>query len=141
MAAKGPLSKKAKFLYGKRPDERAEARANLFKKLTSLIAESAVIKSDENPYYLRSIKRFLPRATHVTFKGKRGAITGQGELKKIGFDPLFSLNHTCAMLRANVNRLFRKTWCTTKRIEFLYAHLVLYADYHNRYLLKAGLTT
>jgi len=39
-------------------------------------------------------------ATHRTVKGRRGSIAGQGELKKIGFDPLFSLNHTCAMLRA-----------------------------------------
>ena len=139
MAAKGLLTRKAKLLYGKRPDERARARANFLKNLAPLISETAVIKSDENPYYPRSIKRCLPAARHITFKGSRGAITAQGELKKIGFDPIFSLNHTCAMFRANVNRLFRKTWCTTKKMECLYAHLVLYADYHNRYLLKPAL--
>lgn len=141
MAAKGHLAKKAKVLHGKRLDGRAHARANLFKKLIPLISGNAVIKSDENPYYPGSIKKYLPTATHITVKGKRGAITGQGELKKIGFDPIFSLNHTCAMLRANVNRLFRKTWCTTKKMECLYAHLVLYADYHNRYLLEPALPT
>jgi sugar phosphate permease len=67
-------------------------------------------------------------------QGQRGSSTGQGELKKIKFDPLFSLNHTCAMLRANVSRLFRKTWCTTKRPDQLRAHLMIYAEYHNSQL-------
>jgi hypothetical protein len=58
-------------------------------------------------------------------------LTGQGELKVGGFDPIFSLNHTCAMLRANINRLFRKTWCTTKKMEMLEHHLAIYALYHN----------
>lgn len=40
------------------------------------------------------------------------------------------------MLRANVNRLFRKTWCTTKRADRLYAHLILYAHFHNTMLIK-----
>ena len=54
--------------------------------------------------------------------------------KKVKFDPLFSLNHTFAMLRANVNRLFRKTWCTTKKPQRLADHLALYALYHNEVL-------
>ena len=44
-------------------------------------------------------------------------MTGQGELRDKRFDPMFALNHTCAMLRANINRLFRRTWCTSKRID------------------------
>jgi hypothetical protein len=63
-------------------------------------------------------------------------VVGQGELKKVGRDPLFSLNHTCAMLRANLNRLFRRTWCTTKRIDRLEAHLWIYVRFHNEVLLK-----
>ena len=39
------------------------------------------------------------------FKGAKGAVVGQGELKKLKRDPLFMINHTCAMLRANINRL------------------------------------
>ena len=62
-------------------------------------------------------------------------MTGQGELKKLRFDPLFALNHTCAMLRANINRLFRRTWCTTKKKERLEQHLAVYMDFHNRILL------
>lgn len=57
-------------------------------------------------------------------------------MKKVRFDPLFSLNHTCAMLRANINRLFRRTWCTTKVPENLGAHIAMYAYYHNLILLE-----
>ncbi|MEQ1722809.1 MAG: hypothetical protein ABL930_06505, partial [Pseudobdellovibrio sp.] len=55
----------------------------------------------------------------------------QGELKKIGFDPLFSLNHTCAMMRAKVSRLIRRTWNTTKKPERLSEHLALAVLHHN----------
>lgn len=134
MPAKGLLTHKAKK-YGYRPDLRRNARRRLFQKIRPFIEENAVIKSDSNPHYPRDVKKFFPKAKHVTFKGKRGANTGQGELKKVRFDPLFSLNHTCAMFRANVNRLVRKTWCTTKQADRLYAHLVLYAHFHNESLI------
>ena len=136
MAASGLLAARSRARYGKRPDDRRKARERLLRRIAGLLDENVTIKSDQNPYYPELIHSVIPRATHVTFKGRKGAISGQGELKKIGFDPLFSLNHTCAMLRANVNRLFRRTWCTTKRKDCLYGHLVLYADFHNRMLLK-----
>ena len=69
-------------------------------------------------------------------KGRRGCVVGQGELKAIGFDPIFAFNHTAAMLRANMNRLFRRTWCTTKTIRGLEDHLALYVKYHNEELLN-----
>lgn len=71
---------------------------------------------------------------HKRVKGRRGCVVGQGELKRGGRDPLFALNHTAAMLRANVNRLFRRTWCTTKRMDRLKAHLMIYIDFHNTVL-------
>ena len=135
MATSGKLSKKAKALYGHRKDERRLGRQILLTNVAELTQENALVKSDQNPYYPRDVKRFFPAATHQRFKGKRGCSTGQGELKRVKFDPLFSLNHTCAMFRANVNRLFRKTWCTTKRAERLWAHLILYADFHNSTLI------
>ncbi|MBU6155196.1 MAG: hypothetical protein KGP28_12905, partial [Bdellovibrionales bacterium] len=52
--------------------------------------------------------------------------------------PIFSLNHTCAMLRANLNRLFRRTWCTTKTIQGLIDHLSIYVAFHNRRLTSFG---
>lgn len=137
MPAKGPLAEISRKKYGFRKDERAEKRKILFQRAKPLIAPHAQIRSDSNPHYPADVKRFFPKASHETVLGARGAITGQGELKKIKFDPLFSLNHTCAMLRANVNRLIRKTWCTTKKPERLRAHLVLYAMSHNLRLSTA----
>jgi hypothetical protein len=134
MPAKGLLSKKARVKYGQRVDERSEGRKKLFEQITPLIKESGTIKSDSNPHYRSSVKRHFPQAKYLQYLGKRGAIVGQGELKRVKFDPLYSLNHTCAKLRADINRLVRKTWCTTKRADRLEMHLVLYVNYHNKSL-------
>ena len=133
MPAKGLLVEKAKK-YGRRLDGRAQARAALFQHIKEFVTDDVLIKSDANPHYPPDVAKHFPQATHHRYEGKRGSLGGQGELKKVPFDPLFSLNHTCAMLRANVNRLIRKTWCTTKRADRLRAHLMLYAHYHNEHL-------
>lgn len=135
MPAKGLLSKKALQKYGFRKDERREAHERLFKKLQVIAHPQALFKSDQNPSYPATVNKYFPMALHEAHKGQRGSIVGQGELKKVRFDPLFSLNHTCAMLRANINRLFRKTWCTTKIPSRLYLHVAIYAAYHNLVLI------
>lgn len=135
MPAKGRLAKFAMKKYGPRKDERTEAREKLFSKLKHLVHETALIKSDQNPHYPPTVRKHFPLARHERHPGQRGSIVGQGELKKVRFDPLFRLNHTCAMYRANVNRLFRRTWCTTKKPERLRAHLAMYAVYHNLTLI------
>lgn len=133
MSAKGHLSKLGKK-YGRREDQRSEGRAELFTKIQQFVEPDAVIKSDMNPHYENDVRRFFPECKYLQYKGKRGSTTGQGELKKVKFDPLYSLNHTCAKMRADINRLFRKTWCTTKKPERLYLHLAIFADYHNEHL-------
>jgi hypothetical protein len=130
MPAKGLLVEKAKK-YGYRHDGRQAARGRLLLSLRDLVAEDGVIKSDANPSYPSLVEEHFPRARHVTFLSRRGSLSGGGELKRGGFDPLFSLNHTCASFRMNVTRLLRKTWYTTKRADRLRAHLFLYADFHN----------
>ncbi len=136
MPAKGLLVRKALKKYGPRPDHRARSRRILFRALQPIIENSATIESDQNPHYEPLVREFFPQANHIAFKGKRGCVVGQGELKGPGFDPLFSLNHTCAMFRANMNRLFRRTWCTTKKIEGLREHLAIYAMRHNQRILE-----
>lgn len=131
MNSKGLLTSKGLKKYGKRKDERSVMRKRLFENLKPLVVDQVIIKSDESPHYVDDVRTFFPNATHERFKGQRGSIVGQGELKKIRFDPLFSINHTCAMLRANMSRLFRKTWCTTKKPQNLYHHIAIYALYHN----------
>ncbi|MBU6155130.1 MAG: hypothetical protein KGP28_12575 [Bdellovibrionales bacterium] len=137
MPAKGRLAKIAREKYGLRKDLRARGWNKMFKKLRPFMQDQVEITSDENPHYPNHVKQHFPNAKHIRIPGGRGAITGQGELRSKGYDPMFALNHTCAMLRANINRLFRKTWCTSKKIERLRDHIDLYVNFHNRTLIKA----
>ncbi|QLY26722.1 IS1 family transposase [Bdellovibrio sp. KM01] len=134
MPPKGRIVHYAKKKYGLRTDHRPLARAKLFQDVQEFVHPYAVIRSDSNPSYPADVKRFFPYARHETVLGGRGAVVGQGELKKLKWDPIFSLNHTFAMLRANINRLIRKTWCTTKKPGELAGHIALYALEHNRRL-------
>ena len=134
MPAKGHLTTKSLEKYGPRPDRRWIGLNILFQKLGNVFHPHVVAESDQNPHYPKVLKTHFPEAKHVTTPGRRGAIVGQGELKKIPWDPIFAFNHTAAMFRANVNRLFRKTWCTTKKAEKLREHLYLYVQYHNETL-------
>ena len=133
--ASGHLAKISRKKYGPRKDGRRQARAKLFSRLKPLILETALIKSDQEPNYERDVLRFFPKANHQRHKGKKSSTAGQGELKLKGFDPLFAINHTLAMFRANINRLFRRTWNTTKDPARLRDHAHLYALYHNQELI------
>ena len=115
LPAKGHLAAISREKYGYRADKSPQARMDLFDSLTEHISETARFESDQHMQYPQLIKRHFPEAIHIRYAGRKPAVSGQGELKKIGFDPLFAINHVFAMLRANVSRLIRKTWCTTKR--------------------------
>ena len=134
MPATGHLAKKSRKKYGVRPDERIKKLRSLFKELRQKVSPTIQLASDECPFYKGVVSDYFPRATYTQFKGKKGCVTGQGELKKTGFDWLFSVNHTFAMMRSDVNRLIRKTWCTTKKIDGLVAHLNIYMDAFNHQL-------
>ncbi|NUN05292.1 MAG: IS1 family transposase [Bdellovibrio sp.] len=135
MPAKGLLVRRSLKKYGFRKDERKEKRRALFSEIKPHICEHSLLKSDESPHYPSDVKKFFPLATHMPFKGQRGCVVGQGELKGRGYDPLFSLNHSYAMFRANVNRIFRRTWNTTKKPERLALHLAMYSLYHNLFII------
>jgi transposase-like protein len=131
MPAKGRIAIKAFKKYGPRQDERAEGRSILFSDLKDLVVENPIIKSDQNPHYPKSLREFFPQATHIAYKGRAPANMGQGELKSGIFDPIFSLNHTFAKMRADISRLIRETWSTTKRPDRLRLHIALMAVFHN----------
>ena len=134
MPATGHLARISRKKYGFRPDERQEKLIQLFEKMPQLLCKNPVIRSDKHPYYKPIINRFFPKAKYHQLKGKPAAVIGQGELKKHYKDPLFCINHTLAMLRANINRLIRKTWCTTKDPARLADHLAIYMSVHNSML-------
>lgn len=136
----GHLAKIAIKKYGERPDEHFEGLTRLFQRISPVVSPEVLVKSDEHQRYPGFVSTYLPRAKHMTFKSERACVAGQGELKKIKFDPLFSVNQTCALLRANINRLIRKTWCTTKDPARLKDHLDIFIYFYNEKLLPRLLT-
>jgi len=134
MPAKGLLARVARRKYGPRKDRRGRGWDALLKALRPIVSADCEVTSDENPHYPKWVQKHLPQVKHVRVPGGRGAVTGQSELRARGFDPMFALNHTCAMLRANINRLFRRTWSTSKRMDRLAGHIAIYVDFHNRVL-------
>ncbi len=132
----GHLAQRGRIKYPKRINQHKEGLTNLFQGIKDLVKEDALIRSDEHKFYPGFIKEYFPVAKHEAYKGEKGCIAGQGELKKTKHDPLFAINHTCAMLRANINRLVRKTWCTTKDPQRLKDHLDLFICYFNSEIIK-----
>ena len=137
MPAKGRLAAKSRAKYGRRPDHRSVAMRALCREVKRACPRLVRVKSDECPRYPKIVRRYLPGVEHTRRKGRRAAAIGLGELKKGGWDPLFSLNHTAAMYRDNLKTLARRTWCTTKRPDRLQYLLYLYAWCHNQRLLGA----
>jgi transposase-like protein len=131
MPAKGMLAAIARKKYGYRPDKRARGLHQMMLELKKNYPRPELLKSDSCPRYPSKVKNHFPNVPHQTFISRRACVVGQGELKKGGFDPLFSLNHSCAMFRDNIKRLSRKTWCTTKDRNRLQDLVDIYAHYHN----------
>jgi len=136
--ANGLLAAVARAKYGYRADKSRPERMALSESLTSHLAPDATFESDQHKHYPYLVKRYFPQATHIAYKSRRSATTGQGELKKVGFDHLFSINHTFAMFRANVNRLIRKTWCSTKRQDRLEEHIAIFVSVFNEGLMDSN---
>lgn len=139
MPAKGRLAKISRRRYGHRIDQRKDALSLVLRAISDVAVPGLCVKSDQCPRYPGLVKTHLPGALHKTFKGRRGCVVGLGELKVGGWDPLFALNQTCAMIRDNLKCLARRTWCTTKRIDRLQCRLDLYVCAHNAEIdLKSG---
>jgi len=131
MPATGHLAKLSRKKYGKRSDDRLKGMRQLFYDLSQQLSSNINISSDECSFYKGVVKKYFPAANYNQYLGKKGCVSGQGELKKTAFDPIFSINHTFAMMRANISRLIRKTWNTTKKVESLIDHLNIYVWMHN----------
>jgi hypothetical protein len=134
IGAKGPLKNLSLQKYGHRPSERKKCLKAMMEDLKFCVAEQANFGTDQAPLYPKLIREYFPKASHQACKGSRGAVVGLGELKKTAFDPIFTLNHTCAMFRDNLKTLSRRTWATAKKKIRLLHLLNIYAWYHNLWL-------
>lgn len=131
MPAQHPLKEIALRKYGPRADDRPEAIASVLERVKPMVVPWVTITTDMAPRYPEPIWSILPDAVHQAHRSRKARKHGNGELKKIGFDPLFSFNHTAAMLRDSVSRLVRQTWCNSKRADRLEDHLYIAAQIHN----------
>lgn len=131
----GHLAKISRRKYGYRKSCLKQGLNRLFQNCKPAIDIHATIRSDEHKLYRPVISKFLPEVEHLQFKSDPAHVAGQGELKKNSRDPLFYINHTLAMLRANISRLIRRTWSTTKDPAMLQQHLNVYLQYHNTQLI------
>ena len=136
IAAFGHLAEISKRKYGHRKSELKEGLSRLFENIAPCIQKDSLVESDEHKLYPVFLRKYLTNYEHKQYKGGKGCVAGQGELKKLGHDPLFIINHTMAMFRANINRLIRKTWCTTKRLEMLKNHIDIFIWYYNSEILS-----
>lgn len=133
--ASGQIAKRSVEKYGKRRNLSGPMRKRVLESVRDYVSPKAAITMDEHPRYAGEIKEVYPGMSQTQHKSVRGSLTGQGELKRTGFDPLFNINHTLAMMRDNVKRLTRRTWCTTKEVHMLDDVLAVYMHYHNSTLI------
>ena len=129
MPSKGRLAGFSVKKYGPREDSRTKILAQT---LSSLKISPRVIKTDAKASYGTAIKLRWPQAEHQIFnraeKQRLQDRLHEKQSKKV-FDPMFQLNHTCARLRADIRRLTRRSWCTTKRPDYLQKHLDIYLNH------------
>mgnify|MGYP001627590728 CR=1 FL=1 len=131
----GLLAKLARKKYGRRRNEHKLGLERLFAQIAPTVAPRARVASDEHKLYPEFVRRHLTQAQHYRHPGGRASIAGYGELKKKSFDPLFCINHTCAMIRDGLARMGRRTWCTTKNKEQLQQQLWMLLEYYNLHYL------
>jgi len=111
--------------HGRRPSESRQAVRRVLGSLRAAAAPAApvVLESDEKPLYGRLGRDLL---------GKRFSWhTHSASARRDRRNPLFPINHTNARLRHFLARLRRRTWCVTKRREWLQAHLRIAALWSN----------
>jgi transposase len=137
--AKGILSEISLRKYGPREEQREKSLTELFEYLRKNIKRDPLtITTDAHPMYPKLIRKYFPNSKHiqVIFRDqlkKKRELLYTAERKRL-FDPMFALNQRCAMLRSDIRRLTRRSWCTTKKIENLRKHLELYMIYNNEIL-------
>lgn len=129
---KGRLAAISYAKYGPRKDEREEVLRQCFTELKGLRPQE--LRSDAKPSYRKYTQEFFPGVVHKSYNRSekdhhRDRL--HEKYQKQSHDPMFALNQRCAKLRANIRRLTRRSWCTTKLKENLQRHLEIYCFYNN----------
>ncbi len=128
--AKGLLAAISRAKYGIRKNNRMEIiQETLTQAAFRTKNTAALIESDAAATYRGSIQKTLGNIMYQRHQRKKNPKVREllfNNTEKRQFDPLFAVNHQCARLRSQIKRLARRSWCTTKKVENLQAHLDLF---------------
>ena len=110
--------------HGRRVDESRRVVLAEFERLKQLLGgRSATLRTDEKKLYASLCRRlFGNQVEHLRTPGRAERST---------FNPLFPINHTLARYRDLSARLHRRSWCASKKREYLGLHLQMVTVYRN----------
>lgn len=128
MNCHGHMAARSQAVYGLRPDTRRFACRDVMESIKLVAKPKITIASDQKAAYVAYIHAAMPHAIHRAHLGRAKA--------RNAHDPLFRLNHTAAKIRADISRMARRTWSTTKLAERLQDHLDIYIAFNNGYDLS-----
>lgn len=130
MPAKGRLAEFSRMKYGPRKDERDQVMQRTLNEAKSRLEnQPQLIESDQKSNYRKLVQQAFTGVElkqHKRPEKKKLQERMHEKLRKKKFDPLFAVNHKCALLRSHIKRLTRRSWCTTKKVENLQLHLDLF---------------
>ena len=137
MPSNGLLAQMSREKYGRRADDRPLVISSVLEAVAAHCNSDCAITTDKDTRYPKYLKKALPDVKHIRVPGGRGCITGYKELKKKGFDPMFALNHSAAMIRDGLATMKRRTWTSVKKPLNLLKLLGIYVWFHNSVLIKS----
>lgn len=129
--AKGRLAEISRRKYGLRKNERESKIREAFAETSAYLDRPPkMIKSDAHPVYRKLVTEYFPQIQYEQHsrKPKKDKLRERlhEKLHKKRFDPLFAINHKCALLRDRTKKLARRNWCTPKKVENLQLHLDIF---------------
>ena len=124
----GHLADTGQTLYGWTRNESPKACLLALRQASRVAKPKVTVGCDKaTPYPSYVAKAFSKRlAPVVDAQAARGGAGGD-------FDPLFKLNHKCAVIRSDLACMARRTWATTKKRARLQDRLDLFIAVHNGY--------
>ena len=135
IASFGHLATLSVKKYGRRKSNHLKILDYTFKNIASCVDECALIESDEHKNYKPIVNKYFSKAQYIQYKSQKSCIAGQGELKQTKHDPIFTIEHTLAMMRDSISTLVRRSWCVSQDPKRLQGHLDIFIYYYNQFYL------
>ncbi len=129
----GSMVHRARRKYPEWRDGRRAAQESVLREVGRCAEPGAEIRTDASRHYRPLVERHAPGARLVQHISPGNRDHHEENPASGGHDPMFALNHLFATLRQDLSRLGRSTWATTKSLEGLLNHLMLYVAWRNEY--------